>query len=302
LRVVRNKVYYANTSNMRFFSLLEISLLCLGTVEAQSNDRINHKREVYKTIDTTNLKVDIFYSDKAFQKTNNTAIVFFHGGGWAYGTPDEFFSTCERYAAMGIVTFSVQYRLAIDNGEVPSKTKSPIECDLDARSAMRWVRENADRFHIAKNKIVASGQSAGGQIALSTAMIDEYNEKTDNMQISCRPDAVILFSACVNAVEGWCDMLLGPRREKIWSISPAHNVKPGLPPMIEFHGLDDEQVPKWTVQWFKTEMEKNGNYFEQHMFEGRKHYLGDPSPKYSRYYDDEILKTADEFLRKFKLL
>jgi hypothetical protein len=29
---------------------------------------------------------------------------------WAYGTPSEFFSTCERYAAMGIVTFSVQYR------------------------------------------------------------------------------------------------------------------------------------------------------------------------------------------------
>ena len=117
-------------------------------------------------------------------KKNNTAIVFFHGGGWAYGTPGEFFSTCERYAKMGIVTFSVDYRLSIDNGVTPSKTISPIECIMDARSAMRWVRANAAKFHIDPDKIVAAGQSAGGHLALSTAMIDEYNEKTDDLSIS----------------------------------------------------------------------------------------------------------------------
>jgi len=41
------------------------------------------------------------------------AIVFFHGGGWAFGIPSEFFTTCERYAKIGIVTFSVDYRLSI---------------------------------------------------------------------------------------------------------------------------------------------------------------------------------------------
>ncbi len=203
---------------------------------------------------------------------------------------------------MGLVTFSVDYRLSIDNGETPSKTISPIECVTDAKSAMRWVRENAEKLHIDINKIVAAGQSAGGHLALCTAMIDDYNEKSDNLSISCSPNAVLLFSACVNAVEGWCDRLLGDRRNKIWSISPFHNVRKGLPPMIEFHGTDDEQVPKWTVQFFEGEMEKEGNYFEQHMYEGRKHYLGDGNPKYSRYYDDEILRIADDFLRKYKLL
>jgi hypothetical protein len=38
------------------------------------------------------------------------------------------------------------------------------------------------------------------------------------------------------------------------------------------------------------------------MFEGRKHYLGGENPEYSRYYDDEILKVADDFLRKLNLL
>lgn len=261
-----------------------------------------HSQEVYKIIDTFKLKVDLFYTQQTLGRENNSAIVFFHGGGWAYGTPSEFFSTCERYARMGIVTLSVDYRLCIENGVTPSKTISPVECVMDAKSAMRWVRMNAGKLHIDKNKIVASGQSAGGHLALCTATIDEYNEKTDDLSISCRPDAILLFSACVNAVEGWCDRLLGDRRTSIWSISPAHNIKAGLPPMIEFHGIDDEQVPKWTVQFFESAMKEKGNYFEQHMYEGRKHYLGDGNPKYSRYYDDEILKIADEFLRKFNLL
>lgn len=268
----------------------------------EPKDSVIHVQEIYKTIDTLKLKIDIFYTSQSIGKENKTAIVFFHGGGWAYGTPSEFFTTCERYARMGIVTFSVDYRLSIENGVVPHHSISPIESLMDAKSAMRWVRKNAVRFHIDPNKIVAAGQSAGGHLALSTAMIDEYNEKSDDLGISCSPDAILLFSACVNTVEAWCDRLLAERRTQIWSISPAHHIRKGLPPMIEFHGTDDEQVPKWTVQFFESAMKKEGNYFELHIYEGRKHYLGDGNPKYSRYFDDEILKVADDFLRKYKLL
>ena len=291
--------------NIFIFSFLGLSSLsnaAIFGVQLDTKGQVIHIQEVYKTVDTFKLKVDIFYTSQSFERENNTAIVFFHGGGWAYGTPGEFFTTCERYAKMGIVTFSVDYRLSIENGMTPSKTISPIESVMDAKSAMRWVRENSGKFHIDRNKIVAAGQSAGGHLALSTAMIEDYNEKSDNLSISCSPNAVLLFSACVNAVEGWCDRLLADRRDKIWSISPAHNVKKGLPPMIEFHGTDDEQVPKWTVQFFENAMKKEGNYFEQHMFEGRKHYLGDGNPEYSRYYDEDILNVTDDFLRKFNFL
>ena len=270
--------------------------------QPDNKDQVIHVREVYKAIDTFNLGMDIFYTEQSLKKENNTAIVFFHGGGWAFGTPDEFFTTCERYAKMGIVTFSVEYRLSIENGITPHKTISPIECVMDAKSAMRWVRGNAKKFHLDPGKIVAAGQSAGGHLALCTAMIDGYNEKSDNLAISCRPDAILLFSACINAVEGWCDRLLAGRRDKIWSISPAHNISTGLPPMIDFHGTDDEMVPLWTAQFFEIDMKKSGNYYELHTFKGRKHYLGEGNPKYSRYYDDEILKLTDDFLRKYKLL
>ena len=272
------------------------------TDQVKGNEPVIHKQEVYKTVDTFNLKIDIFYTNQSLGRENKTAIVFFHGGGWAFGTPSEFFTTCERYARMGIVTYSVEYRLSIDNGVTPHKMISPIESVMDAKSAMRWVRENAGRFHIGTNKIVAAGQSAGGHLALCTAMIDDYNEQSDNLSISCRPDAILLFSACVNAVEGWCDRLLADRRNKIWSISPAHNVKRGMPPMIEFHGEYDDQVPIWTVQFFESAMKREGNYFETHTYKGMRHYLGEGNPKYSRYFDDEILKIADDFLRKFNLV
>jgi len=279
-----------------------LSFLCFGSNPARAAEKVIHTQEVYKIIDSLKLTIDVFHTNQSYEHGNNTAIVFFHGGGWAFGTPGEFFTTCERYAKMGIVTFSVEYRLSIDNGVTPSKTISPIESVMDARSAMRWVRENAAKFHLDKNKIVVAGQSAGGQLALATAMIDEYNEKTDDAAVSSSPNAILLFSSCVNTVEGWCDYLLAERRSKIWSISPFHHVRKGLPPMIGFHGTDDEQVPKWTLQFFENAMKKDGNEFELHMFEGRKHYLGGENPKYSRYYDEDILNITDDFLRRHKLL
>lgn len=38
------------------------------------------------------------------------------------------------------------------------------------------------------------------------------------------------------------------------------------------------------------------------IYEGRKYYLGDGNPKYSRYFDDDILNTSDQFLWKSDLL
>ncbi len=277
-----------------------------GAIRANSQSNkageITHRQEIYKTIGNQSLKVDVFYSALALKKANNTAIVFFHGGGWAYGKPDEFFTTCERYARMGIVAFSVEYRLSIKDGVVPNPEISPIESVMDAKSVIRWVRRNAAQYGINPEKIVAAGQSAGGQLALATATIPGYNEPTDPLDVSCSPNAVLLFSSCVNTVESWCDWLLGARRNQIWSISPTHNIRSGMPPMIEFHGVDDEQVPKWSLQFYESEMKKAGNYFELHMYPGRKHYLGEGNSTYSRYYDEEILLLTDKFLRKFNFL
>ena len=79
-----------------------------GTYLVGAQPPVTHIKEVYKAVGASKLKLDVFYTDQSFEKKDNTAIVFFHGGGWAFGSPSEIFTTCERYARMGNVTFSVE--------------------------------------------------------------------------------------------------------------------------------------------------------------------------------------------------
>ena len=198
------------------------------------------------------------------------------------------------------MTFSIQYRLCRnEDGSVPHPDITPVECVKDVRSAMRWVRENAATYNIDPHKIIAAGQSAGGQLALSTAMIDDVNEASDNLDVSPVPNALLLFASNVNTMEAWADRLMADRREEIWSISPHHNLKAGLPPAIEFHGTEDCMVPYWVVDHFKEETTRLGNYFEMITYEGRPHYLAEGNEKYATYFDEEILERTDEFLVKF---
>ena len=174
-----------------------------------------------------------------------------------------------------------------------------IESVKDARSAIRWLRSHTATLKIDPDKIVVGGQSAGGQLALSTALLDSINESTDNLDISPLPNALLLFSSNVNTLEPWIDMLLGVRRNEIWSISPYHNLKKSMPPAIAFHGEEDNQVLPYIVSMFKARMDELGNYYDLHMYPGRKHYLGEGNEKYARYFDEDILELTDAFLEKF---
>lgn len=272
-----------------------------GAYAAQ--DSLVHKKIVYKTVDTSALRLDVFYDPAALKRKNNTALVFIHGGGWSGGSPGEFYGACRRYAKAGAVTFSVQYRLSKDaKGNIPVKGITPIECVKDARSALRWVRAHAAEYHIDPQKIVVGGQSVGGHLSYATAYIDQHNEVTDDLKVSPMPNAIISYSGTANCLEAWCDMLLGDKRSQIWSISPAHNIKKGMPPTIAFHGKEDPVVQPWTVAFFKNDTEKMGNHFELVTLEGRKHYLGQGNKKYSNLFDEEILEITDEFLRRYGFL
>ena len=259
------------------------------------------KKIVYKTVGNRELSVDMFYTTASHQKNDNSAIAFFHGGGWVFGDPAEFYEACRRYARKGFVTFSFQYRLSRNaDGTYPHPDITPVESTKDARSAIRWIRENAGMLNINPNKIVVGGQSAGGQLALATALTDSINEISDNMKISPVPNALLLFSSNVNTMEPWIDMLLGDRRNEIWSISPYHNLKRNMPPAIAFSGEEDDQVLPYITGLFKVKMIELGNYFELHTYPGRKHYLGEGNEKYARYFDEEILEKTDAFLEKFE--
>lgn len=294
-----NKEYTDSSRQITIVKALSFLAVLFLLSSCTTDEPVLRQEKIYKEINGTELRVYVFSTAGSRRKTDNPAIAFFHGGGWVFGSPDEFFGACERYALKGFITFSFQYRLSInDDGSYPNPGITPIESVKDARSAIRWIRKNAGSLGVNPDKIVVGGQSAGGQLALSTALLDGINEDTDDLQISPGPDALLLYSSNVNTMEAWVDMLLGKKRDRIWAISPYHNLKKNMPPAIGFRGEEDCTVLPYIVDMFKKRMDELGNEFELISYPGRKHYLGEGNKKYANYFDEEILERTDEFLRR----
>jgi len=285
-------------------TILHFGLTFLLIVSGHAQDKqLIQERVIYKRVMEKELSVDIFYTNETLGKEGNPAIAFFHGGGWSSGSPDEFHNACRRFAKKGFVTFSFAYRLSIrENGLVPHPDITPVESVKDARSAMRWVKTNGSDWNIDPEKVIAAGQSAGGQLALSTALIDHINEASDNPETDPTPCALLLYASNVNTMEAWVDHLLGDRRQEIWSISPYHHLKPGMPPAIEFHGTADPMVNFWIVEFFKEHTLALGNHFEQVPFEGMGHYLAEGDTTYATYFDESVMERTDRFLQELGLM
>jgi len=160
---------------------------------------------IFKKIDGIDLKLHVFYPKNKKENTNKTAIVSFFGGGWMGGNPKQFYQQSSYYASRGMLAFSAEYRV------IKKYKITPFECVKDAKSAIRWVRENASEFGVDPTKIVASGGSAGGHVAACTGIIDGYEEMGENLNVSSVPNAMVLFNPVMDTTkEGYgADKLKG---------------------------------------------------------------------------------------------
>jgi len=100
---------------------------------------------------------------RIYKKAGNSSAdlpiyVFFHGGGFVYGTLDSEDAACSRIvAAMDIIVFHVSYRHA---------PRHPFpEAHNDALDAFNWITENADAFGGDLGNVVVGGISAGANLA-----------------------------------------------------------------------------------------------------------------------------------------
>ena len=168
------------------------------------------------------------------QKDARPAIVFFFGGGWKSGTPDQFDAHCKRLSQQGMVAMAAEYR-------IQSKHKStPIDSFEDAKAAIRWVRENAGGFGIDPDRIASGGGSAGGHLAAAVAEC----ESRVVSDLRGTPDAIVLFNPALNLMSPEVAETWGPDvYAKLESISPFQHLTAKLPPMIIFHGKADSTVP-----------------------------------------------------------
>lgn len=252
---------------------------------------VSQEKVVYKQIDSTVLNMYV-YSPKHIDATKkHPAIVFFFGGGWNEGSIKQFEPHAQYFAKRGLVCFLVDYR--VKNRHLTT----PFESLKDAKSAMRFVRENSEKFHIDISKIIASGGSAGGQLAAATALIEDYNEDSDNLSISCKPNALVLFNPAIdNGPAGVGYDRIG---EAYKEFSPLHNIKKGAPPTIIFLGTKDNLIPVEAATYYEMVMKKVGSSCELLLYEGKEH--GFFNYKKFENYKKTIFET-DTFLQSLGYL
>lgn len=187
------------------------------------------ERILYKQIDSTQLFMEVYYPETMDKTKQYPAMIFFFGGGWNGGTIKQFEPHAKYFSQRGMVCFLVDYRVK------SRQQTSPFESLKDAKSAIRFIRAAADELYIDPAKIIAAGGSAGGHLAAATALIDNYNENTDNLSVSFIPNALVLFNPVIdNGPGGYGYERIG---DDYKSFSPLHNIKNGAPPTIFFWEL-----------------------------------------------------------------
>jgi acetyl esterase/lipase len=244
---------------------------------------------IYKKVDNRDLKLFLDKPVSWKEGAGLPAVDFYFGGGWVAGNPAQFKPQSEYLASRGIVGIRVEYRL-IPKGD----RGAPVVCVRDAKSAMRYVRGHAKELGIDPHRIAAAGGSAGGHLAAATALLPGLDDPDDDLSISPRPDALILFNPVFNNGPGqWGHERVGDRFKEF---SPAHNVTDKAPPAIVFLGDSDKLIPVKVVQDFQADMKKAGVRCDVHIYPGAGHGFFNRKPNNDPHWFKETLAEADRFL------
>lgn len=269
---------------IRIASILLILTLCVHASAVESH--------CYKTVDGISLKINARYPEGHQKTDSRPAILLFHGGGWVCGKPNQLNGQASAFAKLGYVTFTVSYRLINKNHT------TVYECVKDAKSAVRWVRANAEKLGIDPNRIVASGGSAGGHIAACTAIIDGFEEEGEDLTVSSKANALLLLSAVLDTTKdgyGVDKMIKG----EVTDLSPCHHVRKGLPPTIVFYGTGDTTVPPENPERFARLMKEAENICVLVPFEGRRHgFFNHPAFRKNNKIEDfdAVIEQSKKFL------
>lgn len=213
------------------------------------------------------------------------AILWLHGGGWAFGKKELMKPISEFTASLGYVSATAQYRL-VKQGKFPA----PVQ---DAAAAIRFLRKNASEYNIDPERIAIGGESAGGHIALLVGLSD------DPALIGSEPFTGV--SSCVSCIID----IYGPTHlepmytkpslagkslignfvggdpatvpELYKAASPINHVTADSPPILILHGDTDWVVPYSQAEALARVCTERGARFELGCVSGANHaWIGQP--------------------------
>jgi acetyl esterase/lipase len=217
----------------------------------------------YARAGSTTLKLDVAMPTE--EKPLFPAVVCLHGGGWVGGDRKQMARTIEVLARRGYVAVAPDYRVA------PHRFPACLE---DCKTAVRWLRANAGKYHVDTTRIGAVGLSAGGHLACLLGMTEPGDgfDGGSYLDQNSRVQAVVSFSGPTDltdkalyqpdVVKGNLVPLLGglpqEKPEAYRKASPIHYTPKKPPPFLLVHGSADRVVPVQQAQALAERLKRQG--------------------------------------------
>lgn len=204
-------------------------------------------------------------------------LLFIHGGGWIQGDKTGQEPWLLPFVERGWHVANMNYR------QGPGTAPAAVD---DALCALKWVVDNAARFGFDAGRIVVSGGSAGGHLALVTGILGSREGHP------CYPGAGFRVGAVVNwygitdieAVDGYLSQAMPEANyARAWAgdearipelsarYSPIHMVDAGAPPVLTIHGDADSVVPHAQAVSFHARLAELGTVHELRSMPGGTH-------------------------------
>lgn len=199
----------------------------------------------YLKIGNVDLGLDVY---KPIGAHKNPVIVYFHGGGWVNNTRHSATLRLMPFLQKGFTVVNVSYR-KIDQAQAPAAV-------IDASCSLRWLELNAERFGFDRDRVVLSGNSAGGHLAMMAA----YTNRSGLFDGPCWNGVGPKIAAVVNWYGiGDVEAMLADGHEPHayaiqWignapdvhalakRVSPIHYISSASSPTISIHGTKDTVV------------------------------------------------------------
>jgi len=205
-------------------------------------------------------------------------VVFFHGGGWVQGDKESRAPLLMPYLQQGYTVVNVEYRVGM--GTVPNAAE-------DVLIALKWIAENGSKYTIDTDKIVLTGNSAGGHLALWAGMVNTTPESHPfyvGDQLNVRAvvnwfgitdiEKVEKFLVANNPKSNYALAWIADKT-KIAAVSekysPIHLVKKDIVPILTIHGTDDSLVPHSQAVALHDALASAGAQHELLSMKGGKH-------------------------------
>ncbi len=138
-----------------------VTRLTRPMLSAWRPDGLRVRREFVERGDGTRLR--LLVCEPLDPPSNVVGMVWFHGGGYALGCPEQDLPTCRRLVARsGGVVVAPDYRLS---------PEAPYPAALeDGYLALTWLRDHAGRLGVRSDQLAVGGESAGGGLTAALAL------------------------------------------------------------------------------------------------------------------------------------